>query len=533
MKCIKSSRQNLEKAQVSSNKNSTIVGGTWVALFLVVSVLFPPASAKFAAAQDSCPFVYEEHLVHESTSGKTQALDPNGRTISVSGNWVDIYSRSKNDRVRKFGQAIGRVDLCWENDEDDRRFIQYCTGALLAKNRVLTNHHCIYPAGTSPLKDWYLVEARLVMGFDDIQDTRNVISYALTLNPERSSKASDAVLLRVRGNPNAEWGQVRLQIAEISETEEALMMIQHPGGITKQFNPVRCHVHSSQVKADDTELRHVCDTAGGSSGSLVLRERDLAILALHHRGGLAANDHRSFNRAVKIGFVAKELGLQTRKPVPIKPINIEEEATEALRQAGLDPQKLHQVVAKFPGTDAAQKARQLLLTLDDQTEKLAHAALIDAGLGKAKLQAVVLVYPETKSAQRARQLLDKLKNSDDTNKQEEKVKAFVANQFNRQSLRNLKRSIYASRVRYYGKSRSLNSVMKAKKAYFSKWPSFWAGNETNWSIEFQPDLISVRWTHKYKNSPTKEGGWARNHLKLRTVGDKYKIVFEDGKVIPK
>jgi hypothetical protein len=50
---------------------------------------------------------------------------------------------------------------------------------------------------------------------------------------------------------------------------------------------------------DTTELRHRCDTLGGSSGSILIDSRSLGI-ALHKEGGLDPTDPSSFNTATSM-----------------------------------------------------------------------------------------------------------------------------------------------------------------------------------------------------------------------------------------
>ncbi len=294
---------------------------SWLALVSLISLLSSFVSSTVSAS-DSCPFAFESRLV-ESSAGQALILGADGKPRTAAGDWVPIYSRPENDRVRRFGRYIGRLDVCWEQ-ADMKPIITYCTAALLEGNKILTNHHCFDSGASTKLEGYYPAEARLVMGYDDIQDLTEVAEYNVPTSPVTASRKADALIMRVRGNPNKKWGYLELSSGSITETEQALLIVHHPAGITKQFNPVSCHVHSSQHKAPFPQLRHVCDTAFGSSGSLILRESDLAIVGLHHEGGLRPGDHRTFNKAVMIDFVAKELDLKLVQskgsPSPPKPV---------------------------------------------------------------------------------------------------------------------------------------------------------------------------------------------------------------------
>lgn len=178
-----------------------------MALVSVVSILAGFVVSP-AVASSYCPFKYETRLV-ESSAGQALILGADGRPLTAAGNWAPIYSRPENDRVRRFGQSIGRLDICWENAEG-KLVITHCTAALLKDNLVLTNHHCFDATASSKLDGFFLAEARLVMGYDDVEDVSGVKSYSVPVNAAASSEIADALLMRVRGNPVGEWGHLKL-----------------------------------------------------------------------------------------------------------------------------------------------------------------------------------------------------------------------------------------------------------------------------------------------------------------------------------
>jgi len=276
-------------------------------LFLASALLFP----QLALAQSECKFAYEERLI-ESTGAAFQILDLDGNPTTIKGNWTPIRARGLNDRIRKFARSIGRMDVCWEN-EDGKSAITYCTATLLDKNRILTNFHCTNPGEGSRLTQlgYFAVDARLLMGFEDQFETEGVSSYRVVLPARIGSPVdeADAQIFKVLGKPNIKWGETKLRVADRFDAGEAMIIVHHPAGMVKMFSSVRCNIKDSQAKAADNVIRHECDTAGGSSGSLLLRERDLAIVGLHHQGGLTAEDHRSFNQAIRFGFVAEKMAL--------------------------------------------------------------------------------------------------------------------------------------------------------------------------------------------------------------------------------
>lgn len=247
----------------------------------------------------------------ESTASQSMILGNDGIPRTALGDWVPIYSRSTTDRIRIYGAPIGRLDVCWETATGDS-IITYCTANLLKGNKLLTNFHCTDQRllEKTRFSEAVISEMRLLLGYDDIQDTSKALSYRVDLEPLRASKSADAILLNVLGDPNKKWGAIELHYVEDFAPDDALTVIHHPASMTKMFNPIRCSIHASQDIAESNQIRHVCDTASGSSGTLLLRESDLAILGLHHAGGLRAGDQNTFNYGIDFKFVASELELE-------------------------------------------------------------------------------------------------------------------------------------------------------------------------------------------------------------------------------
>jgi len=298
------------------------------------------AVPQMTLAQSECKFAYEDRLV-ESSGADFQILDLDGNPSTIKGNWTPVRSRSLNDRIRKFSRTIGRLDVCWEDDAG-KTAITYCTATLLEKNRILTNFHCTNPAKSSRLTQlgFLPVEARLLMGFEDRFQTDNVDYYRVVLPARAGSPVdkADAQIFQVRGQPNRKWGETTLRVSEDFEPGEAMIIVHHPAGMVKMYSSVRCNIKDSQAQAKDNVIRHECDTAGGSSGSLLLRERDLAIVGLHHQGGLTPEDHRSFNQAIRFAYVADQMQLavltEEAAPKPVVTGGVCDQLFDAAKEIG-------------------------------------------------------------------------------------------------------------------------------------------------------------------------------------------------------
>lgn len=353
----------------------------FAALFVItLTALFGMMLNSPAYGQTACDFPFEQSLV-ESSANQALVVGEDGRRVRTTGNWAPIYSRSETNRVRRFARTIGRLDLCWEKD-GEKPIFTYCTASLLAGNRILTNSHCTNASDIRKTAGagWFLAEARLVMGFDDSSDTSTVKSYSVPLRALAFSSDADAQILKVRGNPNATWGATSLVFAGEAAADGDLMLIHHPGAISLQFNPKSCKIHSSQDKADYPQIRHTCDTFFGSSGALLLRESDLAIVALHFAGGLRPGDIRSFNKAVAFDFVAQKLGLETIEATGngqvVVPTNLCQTASQfwTLIQNTTDIGTLNNFIDQYGDCPQAGEAREYKSELAAGLNKKANEA---------------------------------------------------------------------------------------------------------------------------------------------------------------
>jgi len=152
------------------------------------------------------------------------------------------------------------------------------TGTLLVGNRILTNHHVLFPedgAGT-----------RVVAEFDYELDAKGQAIHSACVACDVATVITD---------PGDDWGTIALAEAPpatampldltarsaIARVGERAFILQHPGGGPKRLGFVRNRV--SRVAA--RRLFYLTDTEGGSSGSLVFNGDGNAI-GLHRAGGV-------------------------------------------------------------------------------------------------------------------------------------------------------------------------------------------------------------------------------------------------------
>lgn len=239
------------------------------------------------------------------------------------GAFEPIHELSKTDPLRKLSRPIGRVDIKFKLANGGTG-MSSCTGALLAGNWVLTNHHCIPVQGRDkPIKASILLDY-LTM------DGKGAKRYELSVKPAEWHRGLDFVVVKVKGNPVAKYGHVNLSTQPASP-KERLMLIHHPLGMPKVMTRFRCFAFKSQ--GTDGYLRHRCDSQPGSSGSLLFNITSNAV-GLHHSGGLTKTNTESFNSSTQIATiiarsnVVKKAADSNKKSGQVK-VKVKSDAEEA------------------------------------------------------------------------------------------------------------------------------------------------------------------------------------------------------------
>lgn len=206
------------------------------------------------------------------------------------GAFEPISELDQRDPLAKMAKPVGRLDILLKDNKTGKQSGAHCTGELLPGDYVLTNHHCLPQSGEmTPMR------AIIVMDFLT-QDGKGAKVFELDPKPVEHSAKLDYAIVKAKGNPTATYGSVKLA-ATPSGGAPSLMVIHHPAGRPKVMSRFRCM--ATRQQGDAAELRHRCDTLGGSSGSLLYDARNNGI-ALHKQGGLAPNDPSSYNTATSM-----------------------------------------------------------------------------------------------------------------------------------------------------------------------------------------------------------------------------------------
>ncbi len=224
-----------------------------------------------------------ELSVFESTGNASKYI------AGQKGAFEPVHELPEYDPIRQRARAIGRIDLLLQGANGSRS-MHTCTGTVMPKGWVLTNHHCI-PARSKKK----LIAASILMDYLTV-DGGGSRRYKLSTRPQDWHSELDFSLVRALQVPDSRYGTITFSGAKV-RAREALLVIHHPLGRPKVMTRFRCF--ATQNQPHRSILRHRCDTMPGSSGALLFN-RQLEAVVLHHSGGMVPNDDRSYNKGTRI-----------------------------------------------------------------------------------------------------------------------------------------------------------------------------------------------------------------------------------------
>lgn len=191
----------------------------------------------------------------DATSEQLEALIDKNRSTLLPISFLDVG--------RERSRAVARIVTPTELG----------TGFLLNGNLLVTNNHVISDETTAGQSHAEFNYEQTAAGGDKKPMTFKLI-------PEKGFKTSkdlDWTVVRVDGDPNAQFGEIPLQPAKVV-VEDLVSIIQHAGGGPKQI----ALAHNMVTYVDDRVVQYLTDTLGGSSGSPVFN-KDWQVVAIHRR----------------------------------------------------------------------------------------------------------------------------------------------------------------------------------------------------------------------------------------------------------
>jgi hypothetical protein len=216
-----------------------------------------------------------------------QSLQARVESLQQSNDFERLVTFKEDSRYRRAGAPVGRLKMR-KQDSNGREGVGLCTASLISPEYALTNHHCI-----PGIDGWRTLEAQIEMNYLDAKDTSRVRAFAIDVRPVETSEALDYTILRVAGNPSAQFGTVKLASSPPG-VQDALFVIQHPEGAPKIVSRKDCAVRV--LSAPD--FVHTCDTLGGSSGSPIFSDESLEMVGLHFAGSEEGNYGKEMSELV-------------------------------------------------------------------------------------------------------------------------------------------------------------------------------------------------------------------------------------------
>lgn len=171
---------------------------------------------------------------------------------------------------RQIGRSVGMLWIDITDDKGKTR-TQNCTATLIAPTLLITNHHCLgkdKPGDRMALELW--------IDYRGGKPNR----YEVEPAPVEVDAELDFALLRLTPPaPSLQAAALTSLRFRIAQPGERLLLLHHGGG--KPLQVTRAHCRVAPSSPGDQDLRHTCATLPGSSGALVLAERDHAVVGLH------------------------------------------------------------------------------------------------------------------------------------------------------------------------------------------------------------------------------------------------------------
>ena len=218
-------------------------------------------------------------------------------------NYEPLYNFTDVNRYRRLGSAIGRLDILLVDKNSGQEGVSFCTATIISDRYLLTNYHCI--PGMDPALE--VQRAVFRAGYLDEEAATGDV-FEVGIQPVESNRGLDYAVVEVQGNPSARYGRIPLSVRDPDPREE-LFIIHHPKGMTQRLTRRNCRLIASTTAVTQTEVRHRCDTFGGSSGSLIFSDNndgDNFVVVGIHFAGFFEDSPIKFNRAKRMTAVLKE-----------------------------------------------------------------------------------------------------------------------------------------------------------------------------------------------------------------------------------
>ena len=211
-------------------------------------------------------------------------------------NFEPLVVYHQESLIRTLSKSVGRLKIRYESGK-----FTTCTGSLVADDLVITNNHCVPGTGRNGL----VTAVKLEMGYySDEGNNSDFMSFDVDITPVNTSNLLDYSLLRVDGDPGADFGTVAIDTQQPESTQQ-LLLIHHPGGRIKHVTRGRCRA-GRITSPSRGSLSHKCDTLPGSSGAPIFSDRNEMVAI--HCCGTTVTGRNAFNEGKLLSRIIEHAG---------------------------------------------------------------------------------------------------------------------------------------------------------------------------------------------------------------------------------
>jgi V8-like Glu-specific endopeptidase len=185
---------------------------------------------------------------------------------------IERVSDFRDDEpIRQVAHAVG---LLWitVTPATGEAVTYQCTGTVIAPATLLTAQHCVAKKSATD-------KIHMELWTDHL--ATSATSYDVEDEPLEQNAKLDMALLRIKPSARSKLPDSMPRLALRNALPgERLFIVHHSGSAPLQITRAHCRV-ASEGPTSESELIHTCATRSGSSGAVVLAERDNAVVGLH------------------------------------------------------------------------------------------------------------------------------------------------------------------------------------------------------------------------------------------------------------
>jgi hypothetical protein len=167
-------------------------------LFLCAWISVPAVSTS--GRPQGTPVLFSADQFGKTDLVPNQSTSEAGTLLETLNGLTDRFEPMSNfrldDKFRRLGRSIGRLDILLRSP-DRSEGVATCTSALIDKDKIITNYHCVPGRGPGEIQKLLVHFGFLELG------TQGALSFPVELTPVEADAALDFSILQVRTDSRA------------------------------------------------------------------------------------------------------------------------------------------------------------------------------------------------------------------------------------------------------------------------------------------------------------------------------------------